>query len=208
MSRIDWGIAGTRRYEYGVDRAVFYPTKNVARPWVGLTNVAEEYDEEQTTSFLDGRLFNTNLSGSDFSCKVSAFAPPPDFDSAVGIRRVGRIIAITQQPRLPFSMTYRTMIGNDLTGRLHGYKLHLLYNATLQPSETEHSSLSDDSTPTVYEYELRCVPERVQGKPPAAHVVIHDTDHGREQLENVLYGTDEMPPRFPDLEEVYDILGR
>lgn len=205
MARLVWDSPGVRTYEYGVDRGVYYPPTGFGVAWRGLTNVTENLDAEIETSYLDGIAFGQFKSNTVFSAEIEALSLPPDFDSALGIRRPAPFLAITQQPRLAFGMSYRTMIGDDVGGREGAYKIHILYNASIDPSEKEHVTKSEEVEPTSLIFPIRCIPE-LHGQWAIAHLEVPSTDPKIGDLEDVLYGTAATNPQLPTLAQAFTIL--
>lgn len=207
MTKLLWDSTGSRLYEYGVDRGVYYPRVGAGVPWSGLTSVEETYDQEVSQNYLDGLNFLNSQNQTVFSATIQAFSTPIQFDGAMGIKRPLPFLAVTQQPKESFGMSYRTLIGNDVLGGDYGYKLHILYNVSVDSPSSSYSSRADDVEYESTSYSIRCVPEVVTGKKPTSHVEILSSEAQIGALEDVLYGTTMVQPRLPDLSELYTILG-
>jgi hypothetical protein len=116
---------------------------------------------------------------------------------------------LDSQPSAAFDLSYRTLVGNGLDGSEHGYKIHLVYNATVTPGALSYETLSDSINPSTMSWEIQAVPVRVEGFRPTAHIVI-DTRHMDQNkidaIEELLYGSDTTLPRMPDPQLIFDTL--
>ena len=74
MAKITWGDSGSRFFEAGLDRGVFYPQVGAGVPWNGLVTVTESTDGGETRPYyLDG-LKVMNLTGfEEFKASVESF---------------------------------------------------------------------------------------------------------------------------------------
>lgn len=205
MTRLSWNETGTRFFEAGVDRGILYADGGVGVVWNGLVSVKESTSGGQAKPFYAEGLKYLNLSEmEEFSATIDAFSHPEEFNACVGIVAHNGLY-VTQQARKPFGFCYRTRLGNDLKGIDYGYKLHIVYNAMVAPSEAAYSSLNSDADPTVFSWEISTTPEILSGRLPTAHFVIDSTKSDPltlGYLEGVLYGAEGMVPRLPSATEV------
>lgn len=207
MARLGWDLPGSKRYEYGTDRGVFYPRRSMGVIWPGLVSIEENYSVDQSAGYLDGVVFGQFQTSELFSATITSFGRPLGFDAAEGFRRAASFLSIGQQPREPFGMSYRTRVGDDVHGMDALYKLHLVYNATIDSSPQQFVTLSDDEESTPVVFEIRCVPEQGISGPSKAHVEVLSTEIGIGSLETILYGSANDNPRLPGIDELYEILG-
>lgn len=228
MTRITWGDAQKRKYEYGVDRGVLYPIGQNGVPWNGLISVEETIVGGEATPYhYDGVKYLDLISYEDYQANLTALSAPDEFASCEGIRLLAAGLFATQQRRSRFSFCYRTMIGSLANSKL-GYKLHIVYNCTAEPSGRNYSTKSDKVDPESRSWTIDSVPapNPVQADypsalhpldkyKPTAHFVIDSTTAGFnatlgkpkiQVLEDVLYGTSSTAPRLPKQGEVIDIL--
>jgi hypothetical protein len=116
---------------------------------------------------------------------------------------------ILYQPRKPFSLSYRTKIGNDLAGPDFSYKIHIVYNALAAPSQRSNQSLSGASNIADFSWLLTSTPNEFTGYKPSSHVII-DTRYIHSGavalLEGILYGDSTHDARIPTLMELKDIM--
>ena len=202
MARIAWHALGTREFEYGVDRAVFYPQGRAGVVWDGLTAVNEAPSgSESLSTYLDGVKVRTRLSQEEFSATVGAISYPDVVEQYEGI--IGKPLSA-----LPFDLTYRTRKGTD-TNADASRQIHLVYNARVSPISRNLSTMSRGVQFSTFNWSLTTMPVRTPGLIPTAHLVLDDAVVDRRifpMLEDILYGTDDTMPQMPSLEEVADIL--
>lgn len=209
MTRLLWNAPGERFYETGVDRGVLYPDGRFGVAWNGLTSVREAAaGGAPTPYYIDGFKYLSVAAAEEFKATIEAFSSPAEFAICDGTRPVSNGLFVTQQPRVPFAMSYRTGVGNDLVGLDHGYKLHLVYNAFAQPANRDNSTLTDSTSPLNLSWTISTTPPRVSGIRPTAHFII-DSRYTPEDLlsgiEDFLYGTDSLQPYIPTVPQLMEL---
>lgn len=197
--RMKWDQIGERLYEIGLDHGVLFTMGdkgeyNPGVPWNGLSAVNETPSGgEPTAVWADNMKYLNLLSAEDFGATVEAFTYPPEFAACDGDVEVAPGVTIGQQDRKMFGMSYRTLIGNDVSKQAYGYKIHLIYGGQVSPSERNHETLNDSPEPTPMSWELSTTPVDVPGFKPTAHMVIDSTKTSKEKLaliEDIIYGKD------------------
>lgn len=221
MTRLTWDQVGERVFETGVDRGVLFTRNNEgaydsAHSWNGLTTVTESPSgAESNKQYADNIVYVNLLSAEEFAATLEAFTYPEAFARCDGTALVNGV-AIGQQGRESFGLTYRTRVGNDLSGADYGYKLHLIYGAQAAPSEKAYSTINDSPEAMALSWEMSTTPvevpgtDPVTGQPykPTALLTIDSTKVPADKLdalEDLLYGTDGQNPRLPLPEEVLAI---
>ena len=90
-----------------------------------------------------------------------------------------------------------------------GYKLNLVYNATVSPSEKGYESRNDSPDAVAMSWEVSTTSVSVAGHKPTAHITIDSTkvkDKTKlKELEDKLYGTSDAEPTLPSPDEVLAI---
>lgn len=200
MSKLKWDQTGERQYETGVDHGVVYPfntksnkyDKGVA--WNGLTSVQESPSgAESNPLYADNIKYLDLRSAEEFGATVEAYMYPEEFAVLDGSAQLAAGVMIRQQKRGMFGLCYRTKLGNDTEGDDHGYKLHLVYGATANPSERQYETVNDNPDAITFSWELSTTPVAVEGFKPTSLVEIDSTKADPEKLaklEAILYGTD------------------
>lgn len=214
-SGLQWDQAGERLYETGVDRGVLAvrdpETGDYMDPvaWNGLTAINEAPTGGEPTAFYADNIKYLNLmSAEEFGATIEAYTYPDDFALCNGEAVLRGGLAIGQQPRRPFAFSYRTLIGNDLVGNEHGYKIHFVWNAQVAPSERSNPTVNDTPEPTTFSWSVTTTPEQVDGYgfKPTAHMYIDSTkvenQEAFEALLDQLYGRNNVLPHFPSPAEV------
>lgn len=214
--RIGWGQAGSKIFETGTDRGVVY-VDGVGYPWVGLVSVNEEPEGGAPKPYyLDGVKYIHSAGLEEFAATIEAYTYPDEFMYCDGTAPMMTGMFITQQPRKPFDFTYRTMVGNDIEGIAHGYKLHLVYNAMATPSSKTYGTLSDSPEPSTFSWSISTKREKFEnleqfGTKFGAHVVVDSRTTypwAMEALENFLYGragAEGSQPHMPTSEELIQL---
>ena len=205
MTRITWGSPGTRLFEAGTDRGVFYPQEGPGLPWNGLISVKEETTGgTPSRQHVDGTPISPRKTKTGFAAILQAFTCPQEFEEYEGSPGI-----LTRQKRKVFGLSYRTRVGNDIQGLDHGYKIHLVYNATAMPSNVDNSTLEGGGlNATPFSWAISTEPIPVPGAKPAAHLIIDSSiahPGAVQAVEDVLYGTQEADSRLPYPEELIDL---
>lgn len=208
MTRVIWGASGERYYETGVDRGMLY-INYLGVAWSGLISVTESPSGAEPRPFyLDGFKYLNLASAEEYEATIVALSSPPEFKQCEGIKSIQNGLFATQQPRIPFGLSYRTLIGNDHTPDL-GYKIHIVYNALAGPAERIHNTVNEQSEAEQLSWSITTAPHgEVTGIKPTAHFVIDSTltDPALlEELEGIFYGTDIEVPYIPTAQELIDM---
>ena len=215
MSKLVWDQSGKRLYETGVDHGVLYPiqtggvySKGVA--WNGLTAVTESPSGADVNDIYADNMKYLGLVGAEkFGATVEAYTYPDEFAECDGSVELVKGATIGQQNRKVFGMVYRTVIGNDVDGNEHGYKLHLIYGATAAPSEKAYNTINEDPEAITFSWELSTTPVNVTGHKPTASLTIDSTKADPTklaELEKFLFGDTETEPRLPLPDEIAQLL--
>ena len=193
MPAITWNDIGSRFYETGVDRGVLYPRGGNGVPWNGLIAVEESPAGGGAQPFYQDGIKQQNSSGAEeFEATIKAYTYPDEFAECDGTVSFGKGLSIDKQPRKPFDLCYRTLIGNDIDGEDHGYKLHVVYNALVAPSNRNYNSLADEVEPTDFSWPITTTPVVISGRKASAHFTIDSTKTDPYLLaafEELIYGT-------------------
>lgn len=215
MSKLVWDQSGKRLYETGVDHGVLYPiqtggvySNGVA--WNGLTAVTESPSGADVNDIYADNMKYLGLVGAEkFGATVEAYTYPDEFAECDGSVELVKGATIGQQNRKVFGMVYRTVIGNDVDGNEHGYKLHLIYGATAAPSEKAYNTINEDPEAITFSWELSTTPVNVTGHKPTASLTIDSTKADPTklaELEKILFGDTETEPRLPLPDEIAQLL--
>lgn len=214
MTALTWDGTGQKVYETGVDHGVLYLQDASGDyvegyAWNGLTAVTESpTGAEATPTYADNIKYGNIISAEEFAATIEAYTYPAEFEQCDGSATLATGVTIGQQNRRPFGFAYRTLVGNDLEGTEHGYKLHLVYGGLAAPSEKARATVNESPEMMQFSWELTTTPVAVSGTNPAtgkpfkptAHLVIDSRDVSPAdlaELEDMLYGTVGADPMMP-----------
>lgn len=209
MARITWDGIGSRLYDAGIDRGVLFVGDQPGVPWNGLTALTENISGGTAKPiYLDGEKVSNLASREEFQATLAAFTYPDEFAQCDGTLTVRPGLFVTAQKRKVFSLTYRTMIGNDQTEN-YAYRIHIIYNVLASPSSHGHKTMNSSSDPDDFSWTLTTVPVDVPGYRRTAHVVLDSRTFDTRLfalIEDMLYGTDADFPRVPSIVELLDLV--
>ncbi len=197
MPPLTWDEIGERLYEVGVDHGVLYipdaaGVYNSGFAWNGLTTVTESpTGAEPSPQYADNIKYLNLISAEEFGGTIEAFTYPEEFGQCDGTALPEPGVALGQQGRKMFGMSYRTKIGNDVEGTDFGYKLHLLYGCQAAPSEKAYATINDSPEAIAFSWEITTTPVPVTGYKPTSLIVIDSTvvdPADLTALEALLYG--------------------
>lgn len=222
MSKIVWDQNGERLYETGVSHGVLYPktaqgtyTPGVA--WNGLTGITESPSgADPTALWADNIKYLELRSAEEFGFTIEAYTYPDEFAQCDGHVALATGLSAPGQPRKPFGLCYRTELGNDIEYEEYGYILHLVYGATVSPSEKAYQTINDSPEAITFSWEATTTPLIVDGATkPISHLEIDSTKADKTKLaalEEILYGKDAegsaeaVDPRLPLPAEIVTLL--
>ena len=204
MAKLVWDAVGEHLYETGVDHGVLYPWDSTQSAygtgvaWNGLTTITESPSGADFTAIYADNIKYLNLqSAEEFGGTIEAYTYPDEWMECDGSAEVVTGAVIGQQARKSFGLCYRTKIGNDVDSSEHGYKLHIVYGATVQPSEATYETINDSPDAITFSWDYSTNPVNVTGAKPTATLVIDSSEFTTTEekarlaaLEDHLYGTD------------------
>jgi len=196
--KLTWDDSGSRFYETGLDHGVLYPindsgvyTPGVA--WNGLSSVSESPSGAEANAIYADNIKYLNLySAEEFGATVEAYTYPDEWAECDGSAELATGVVLGQQSRKTFGLCYRTVLGNDIDGNDHGYKLHLIYGCKASPSERQYQTINDSPEAITFSWEITTTPVIVSGHKPVSCITIDSTKADATKLgnlEKILYGT-------------------
>lgn len=181
--------------------------------WNGITAISESPSgAEETALWADDIKYLSLRSKEEFGGTIEAYTYPDAWAECDGSAYVVPGVKIGQQTRKKFGLCYRTALGNDVENEDYGYLLHLVYGAQASPSERSYATMNDSPEAITFSWEFTTVPEKFgdgDEYKPSATVTIDSTkiDAAKlEDLEEVLYGTENTDPRLPLPSELLELL--
>jgi len=229
--RLKWDSIGERFYETGISRGVLYPydkdTKDFRTgvAWNGLTSVSEAPEGAEANAIYADNIKYLNLvSAEDFKGTIEAYTYPDEFKECEGSKSLHSNFAgitVGQQTRTKFCLCYTTKVGNDEDADL-GYKIHIVYNCLVSPSERNYETVNDSPEAIAFSWEFATTPltiTKVEGLKPTAIVTIDSTKFTTDAekaklkaIEDKLFGADDASGKAltdPELltpDEIIEIL--
>lgn len=213
MSKLTWDAIGEHEYETGVRQGVLWPFKNNAYQhgvaWNGLSTVTESPSgAEETKIYADDIKYLGLRSVEEFGGTIEAYMFPDEFYECNGMAAPVEGVVFGQQKRIPFAFSYRTAIGNDTEYESYGYKIHLIYGATVSPSQRTYTTMNDSPEANTMSWEFTTTAVAVEGYKPVSSLEIKSTvvdDEKLKTLENMIYGTDSEESTLPMPKKVLEI---
>ena len=204
--RLIWDKTGERFFETGVDQGVLFPKNETGAyaagvVWNGLINVNQTPSgAEANPLYADNVKYLNLISNEEFAAGIECYTYPDEFGVCNGEVEAAPGVSVGQQPRREFGFSYRTLIGNDVDGQYHGYKIHLVYNALAAPSEKGYGTINETPEAITFSYDVTTTPVKIAGLKPAAHMEISSVKcttaaqkAALAALEDILYGKDAVP---------------
>lgn len=219
MAVLQWAALPDRTFETGVRHGVLYPMDDSgAYPrgvaWSGLTSVKQSPEgAEPTPTYADDMEYLTLISPEKFKATISAVTYPDEFEECDGSKPIASGFFAGQQTRRPFALTYKTRIGNAVSGVDYGYKLHFIYNAVAAPSERSYDTINESPEPITFSWNLTTtgVEVGIDGFRPSSHFWIDSTAVETSKLQKVLdviYGSKSADAKLPPISELAALIGR
>ena len=206
MAALTWDDVGDKLYETGVDHGVLYlpdasGVYNTGFAWNGLTTVTESpTGAEPSAQYADNIKYLNLVSAEEFGGTIEAFTYPEEFAQCDGTELPAPGVALGQQIRKMFGMSYRTKVGNDVDGMDFGYKLHLLYGALAAPSEKAYATVNDSPEAISFSWDISTTPVPVTDYKPTSLIVVDSTvvdSADLAALEDLLYGAGATEAALP-----------
>ena len=173
---LEWDQAGKRLYQTGDKNMVLYVFNSTAETieghstnyydgvaWNGITAITESPSgAEPTDLWADDTKYATMRSAEQFGGTIEAYTYPDEWEQCDGSVTTNGV-TIGQQGRKAFGLAYITTVGNDTELNDHGEKLHLVYNATANPSERSYATINDSPEAITFSWEFTTTPIDVDG---------------------------------------------
>lgn len=215
MAKLLWNAPGSKQYETGTDRGVVFPNTGAGYgpgvAWAGLRSVKESPDgAEETALYADNTKYLSLMSAESFKGSIGAYMYPDAVAILDGTAELGKGVTVGQQARGSFGLSYRTIVGNDTQRNAFGYKIHLVYGATLSPSEREYASVNDSPAAVEFSWDFTTVPVDVPNMTPSAHLTIDSTKVEPAKLkaiEDMIYGTEALEAKLLLPSDIITLIG-
>lgn len=209
MPKLLWDQPNERTYETGVSECALYVAGGAGGAyqtgvaWNGLTGVTESPSgAEETKLYANNTKYLSMRSAEEFGGTIEAYTYPDEWQLCDGSASLITGVHVGQQNRTSFGLAYKTVVGNDTLGESFGYKLHLIYGATVSPSERAYATINDSPEAITFSWEFATTPVSIDSSivganlKPTSCLTIDTTEltGGKSNaklatLEGILYGT-------------------
>lgn len=223
MSKLTWDDAGQRFYETGVKNGVLYVQETAADgtvsygkgvAWNGLISVTESPSgAEATPLYADDMKYLELRSAEEFGGTIEAYTYPDEFMACDGSASIVDGVTVGQQTRKTFAFCYTTTVGNDTDKNDYGYKIHVVYGATVSPSEKGYNSINDNPEAITFSWEFTTTPTVAEIKSGTYKTAVVTFDSNKiangkmTEIENKLYGDNSNDAALPSLQELLVLAG-
>lgn len=171
MAKLQWDQAGERLYQTGDKNMALFVFNSTTKTidgettnyyngvaWNGITAITESPSgAEPTDLWADDTKYATMRSAEQFGGTIEAYTYPDKWEECDGSITTNGV-TVGQQGRKAFGLAYITTVGNDTELNDYGEKLHLVYNATANPSERSYATINDSPEATTFSWEFTTTP--------------------------------------------------
>ena len=219
MAELVWDAVGERLYETGNSQTVLYPmTNNVygnGVAWNGVTGINHQPSGGDSSDiYADDIKYLSIRAREEMGFTITAYTYPDEFAVCDGSRDVVQGVRLYQQSRKMFGLCHKTILGNDTNDVDYGYKLHLLYGCTVNPSERNYATINESPEAIEFSWEGKTTPVPVGtisgvDYRPIGMITIDSTKVDATKLQTLLgklYGTAQTEPMLPLPAEVISTL--
>lgn len=215
MAKLVWDITGQRRMESGVDHVVLFPitgtTYEAGVAWSGVTAINESPSGADITDLYADNIKYASLQAAEkFGFGIEAYDAPEEWQECDGSKELATGVYIGQQPRKPFGLVYRTMIGDDAhPGMDAGYKLHIIFNSSATPSARGYATINENPDAISMSWDATSTPVNVTGHKATYTMVIDSTKVADEKMtliEDKLFGSENTDATMLTPDELIDLI--
>ena len=219
MPQLVWDAQDKRLYETGTSMGVLYTRKEATNKWLGeawngLAAIKHSPDGgEETAVHANNQKYLGLMSRENFKGSIEAYTFPEGFEKCQGSREISPGFYAGQQTRVPFGLTYRTIIGNDSKFDEYGFKQHIIYNAKVTPTSKDYETVNDTPNALLFTWEFSTTPPAVTSQviKPTAYFCVDSTKIPAPKMKSLtdkLYGstTPEAVAELPTVAELLTLL--
>lgn len=210
MTRVTWGVPGQRLYHTGVDRGMIYLEDGTVTPWSGLVSVTESpIGGDPVATYVDGQKILNTPNGEIYQATIESMSLPVNAAACAGWGILQYGLLASNQPKMSFGLSYRTLLGNDVSGTKLGYRIHLIFQCTAKSSDFTHETITDQVSLKSYSWGITAIPVSFSTRKPTAHVIFDTRTHSPETItavESILYGDNVTDPVMMSKEQAESLL--
>lgn len=234
---LKWDQIGDKVYETGTDRAVLFPYDSTNKQygagvaWNGITGFTDSPSgADETALYADNIKYVSIRAAEEYGGTITAYTYPDEFAECDGSYSENGV-TVGQQKRKSFGFTVRTLVGNDTELNDYGYKIHLIWGASVSPSDKDYGTVNESPDAIEFSWEFTTTPTEIGTEfKPTSHITIDTTKIANIQdaskkaaaeaalawLETKIYGTaavtgtnasDAIPAELPTPRAVLEQFG-
>ena len=190
---ITWDEVGKKFYETGTDRGVLFPYDSTNKAygagvaWNGLTGFTDSPSgADETSLYADNIKYVSIRAAEEYGGTITAYTYPDEFAECDGSYALNGV-AVGQQKRKSFGFSVRTLVGNDTELNDCGYKIHLVYGASVSPSDKDYGTVNESPDAIEFSWEFTTTPVNVGPEfKPTSHITIDTTKIDIEETQDLL----------------------
>lgn len=177
-----WDLVGDKVYETGTDHAVLFPydsankTYGAGVAWNGITGFTDSPSgADETSLYADNLKYVSIRAAEEYGGTITAYTYPDEFAECDGSYAMNGV-AVGQQKRKSFGFSVRTLVGNDTELNDYGYKIHLVYGASVSPSDKDYGTVNESPDAIEFSWEFTTTPVEIGTEfKPTSHITIDTT---------------------------------
>lgn len=208
---LTWDNIEDRTYSQGVDRATLYLDDGSAVPWSGIVSIEENAAISLDHTYFEGTKRSSTVKVDSFTGTIEAISFPDEILRLQGDESLSSGIYLSTQHLEPFSMSFRTMIGNAVEGSGASYRIHILLGLLITPQDRAYTTINDSAEVETFKWDINSIPPEIGSYRPTSHIILEEDKIPEPLLESLyssLYGDGENPPEFSSIDHIIDkILG-
>lgn len=206
MTRVTWDASGQRLYQTGIDRGMIYLEDGTVSTWNGLVSVTESPSGgDAVPTYIDGQKVINVPGGENYEATIESMSLPLKAAACAGWGILQNGLYADNQVKQSFGFSYRTLIGNDVSGTDLAYRIHLIFNCTAKASDFTHETVKDQLSIKPYSWGITAVPVSFPNLRPTAHVIFDtrvQTPPTITAIEAILYGDDNGNAVMPTPDQI------
>lgn len=216
--KLEWDATGNKKYTLGIHNVVLFVANAATATgyengvaWDGVSAVNESPSgAEANDIYANDAKYGSFRSAEQFGFTIEAYTSPEQFDACDGAAKIGPGVVVHQQTRKPFGLAYMNTIGNDTAGMDFSEELHLVYNATASPSDTNHETVNESPDVSPLSWECSTTSVNVPGYKPSSHFTFYKhlmNPADWNTLIDMIHGSSTADSTLPKPETIISMFG-
>jgi hypothetical protein len=178
--------------------------------WNGLVSVTESPSgNDPAATYVDGEKMLNVPGGDNYEASIESMSLPVNAAACAGWGILQYGLYADNQPKMSFGFSYRTLIGNDVSGTDFGYRIHVIFGCKARSSDFTHETITEQISTKTYSWAITAVPVSFTELRPTAHVIFDTRIQSPTvitSIETILYGDDTHDPAMPTIDQISTLL--